>query len=68
MRSAEVTIELLLSAQFEHFKGLPTISGKISFSSKFHTVFGRSYRVIEVENNKGKYVGSISAGKPANIG
>jgi len=24
--------------------------------------------VIEVENNKGKYVGSISAGKPANIG
>jgi hypothetical protein len=24
--------------------------------------------VIEVENNKGKYVGSISAGTPANVG
>jgi len=59
---------LVLAKKFEGFKGLPTISGKISFSRKFHTVFGRSYRVIEVENNKGHYVGSISAGKPAKIG
>ena len=58
----------VLAGKFEHFRGLPTISGRISFSPKFHTVFGRSYRVIEVENNKGKYVGSISAGKPASIG
>jgi ABC-type branched-subunit amino acid transport system substrate-binding protein len=35
-------------------RALPTISGKISFSRKFHTVFGRPYRVIEVENNKGQ--------------
>jgi branched-chain amino acid transport system substrate-binding protein len=58
----------VLAKQFERFRGLPTISGKISFSPKFHTVFGRSYRVIEVENNKGKYVGSISVKKPANVG
>jgi branched-chain amino acid transport system substrate-binding protein len=58
----------VLANQFQRFRGLQTISGKISFSAKFHTVFGRSYRVIEVENNKGKYVGSISAGKPANVG
>jgi branched-chain amino acid transport system substrate-binding protein len=58
----------VLANQFQRFRGLRTISGKISFSRKFHTVFGRSYRVIEVENNKGKYVGSISAGKPANVG
>ena len=57
-----------MAKQFERFRGLPTISGKISFSRKFHTVFGRSYRVIEVENNKGKYVGSISVKKPANVG
>lgn len=67
-RSKGSTKGSVLAAKFEHFKGLPTISGKISFSSRFHTVFGRSYRVIEVENNKGKYVGSISAGKPASIG
>jgi len=58
----------VLANQFQHFHNLPTISGKISFSPKYHTVFGRSYRVIEVENNKGKYVGSISAGTPVNVG
>jgi len=59
---------IVLAKQFEHFRGLKTISGSISFSRKFHTVFGRSYRVIEVENNKGKYVGTIKAGTPANVG
>src|SRR5262249_27815632 len=58
----------VLANQFIHFRNLRTISGKISFSKRFHTVFGRTYRVIEVENNKGKYVGSIKAGHPANIG
>jgi|SoiMethySBSTD1v2_1073268.scaffolds.fasta_scaffold375615_1 branched-chain amino acid transport system substrate-binding protein len=57
-----------LATQFLHFHKLQTISGKISFSNRFHTVFGRTYRVMEVENNKGKYVGAISAGRPANIG
>jgi branched-chain amino acid transport system substrate-binding protein len=67
-RAKGSTKGIVLARKFEHFKGLQTISGKISFSPRFHTVFGRSYRVIEVENNKGRYVGSISAGKPANIG
>jgi branched-chain amino acid transport system substrate-binding protein len=67
-RSHGSTKGSVLATAFERFNGLPTISGKISFSKRFHTVFGRSYRVIEVENNKGKYVGSISAGKPAKIG
>jgi branched-chain amino acid transport system substrate-binding protein len=67
-RAKGSTKGIVLAKKFEHFKGLPTISGKISFSPRFHTVFGRSYRVIEVENNKGKYVGSISAGTPAKIG
>jgi branched-chain amino acid transport system substrate-binding protein len=54
---------LVLAKKLEAFKGVPTISGKVTFSKKIHTVFGRSYRVIEVENNKGKYVGSTSAAK-----
>jgi branched-chain amino acid transport system substrate-binding protein len=54
---------LVLAKKFEAFKGVPTISGKITFSKKIHTVFGRSYRAIEVENNKGHYVGSTAAGK-----
>ncbi|HKA26789.1 MAG TPA: ABC transporter substrate-binding protein [Gaiellaceae bacterium] len=58
----------ILANQFQRFRGLPTISGPISFSAKYHTVFGRSYRVIEVQNNKGKYVASVKAGKPATVG
>jgi branched-chain amino acid transport system substrate-binding protein len=50
------------------FHKLPTISGSVSFSAGLHTVFGRAYRVIEINNNKAKYVGSITASSPANIG
>ena len=57
-----------LAAKMVKFHKVPTLSGNVSFSAKLHTVFGRSYRVIEVENNKGKYVASITASSPANIG
>lgn len=40
-----------LAAAMEKFKNVPTISGKVSFSAQSHTVFGRRYRVIRVENN-----------------
>jgi branched-chain amino acid transport system substrate-binding protein len=50
-----------LAAQMEKFKKVPTISGKVSFSKQLHTVFGRQYRVIEVESNKGKRVGMVTA-------
>lgn len=50
------------------FHKLPTISGNVSFSAGLHTVFGRAYRVIEINNNTAKYVGSITASSPANIG
>jgi branched-chain amino acid transport system substrate-binding protein len=45
----------------------PTISGKISFSPSLHSVFGRSYRVIRVNDNKAKVVGQITAKSPAKI-
>ena len=50
-----------LAAQMEKFKGVPTISGRVSFSKQLHTVFGRQYRVIEVQSNKGKRVGVVTA-------
>jgi len=50
------------------FHKFPTISGNVSFSAKLHTVFGRAYRVIQINDNKAKYVGSITASSPANIG
>ena len=50
-----------LAAQMEKFKGLPTISGKVSFSRQLHSVFGRQYRVMQIQNNKAKYVGAVTA-------
>jgi branched-chain amino acid transport system substrate-binding protein len=50
-----------LAAQMEKFKKVPTISGKVSFSPQLHTVFGRAYRVIQVQNNKGRRVGMVTA-------
>ena len=50
-----------LAAQLEKFKNVATISGKISFSHTLHTVFGRTYRVIKITNNKPRVVGTIRA-------
>src|SRR5437588_809595 len=50
-----------LAAIMQKFKGVPTLSGKVSFSAKYHTVFGRQYRVIRIQNNKPKLVGTVTA-------
>ncbi len=57
-----------LAAQMERFKKVPTISGLVSFSKRFHSVFGRQYRVIEIQDNVLKRVGLVTASSPANIG
>jgi hypothetical protein len=51
----------------EKFKKVPTISGNVSFSAKLHTVFGRRYRVIKIQNNVPKVVGTIVAKVVAKI-
>jgi branched-chain amino acid transport system substrate-binding protein len=50
-----------LAAQLVKFKKVPVLGGKISFSAQFHTVYGRQYRVIRIQNNKAKYVGAVTA-------
>jgi branched-chain amino acid transport system substrate-binding protein len=60
-RSGGSTNGATLAATLEKFKKVPTISGLVSFSAKFHSVFGRQYRVIRIENNKARYVGSVTA-------
>ncbi len=57
-----------LAAIMVKFHKLPTLSGNVSFSAKLHTVFGRAYRVIEIENNKAHFVKLVTASSPANIG
>ena len=51
----------VLANVMQKFKKVPTISGNISFSAKLHTVFGRRYRVIRIQNNVPKVVGTIVA-------
>jgi branched-chain amino acid transport system substrate-binding protein len=50
-----------LAAAMEKFKGVKTLSGKVSFSKQLHTVFGRRYRVIRVENNRPRVLTTIQA-------
>jgi branched-chain amino acid transport system substrate-binding protein len=50
-----------LAAQMEKFKNVPTLSGLVSFSAKLHTVFGRQYRVMKIQDNNMQLVGTIKA-------
>jgi branched-chain amino acid transport system substrate-binding protein len=51
----------VLSRTLEGFRKVPTTNGKISFSRNLHSVFGRQYRVIRIQNNKGTRVGFVTA-------
>jgi len=55
-RSHGSTKGSVLAAAMEKFKNLPTISGNVSFSPKLHSVFGRAYRIMQVQNSKPKFV------------
>ncbi len=55
-----------LAAVMEKFHKVPTLSGSVSFSAKLHTVFGRQYRVVEINNNKPIAKGTVVAKKVPN--
>ncbi|MEX0673313.1 MAG: ABC transporter substrate-binding protein [Gaiellaceae bacterium] len=50
-----------LASELEQFENVQTVSGNVNFSSELHTVFGREYRVIEIQKNQGKYFGPVTA-------
>jgi branched-chain amino acid transport system substrate-binding protein len=50
-----------LAAQMERFKNVPTLSGRVSFSKQLHSVFGRQYRVVRVQDNTPRVVGTVKA-------
>jgi branched-chain amino acid transport system substrate-binding protein len=60
-RAGGSTNGLELAAQMEKFRNVPTLSGLVSFSKNLHTVYGRAYRVIRVQNNTPKVIGTIKA-------
>jgi branched-chain amino acid transport system substrate-binding protein len=60
-RAGGSTSGAALATQMEKFKNVPTLSGLVSFSTKLHSVFGRQYRVMKIQDNKVLLVGSIKA-------
>jgi branched-chain amino acid transport system substrate-binding protein len=57
-----------LAAVMQRFHDVPTISGNVSFSKKYHSVFGRHYRVIEIQKNVPIEKGTIKAKVVAHSG
>ncbi|PWU18981.1 MAG: hypothetical protein C5B48_14190 [Candidatus Rokuibacteriota bacterium] len=47
---------LKLANAFEHFRGLPVTSGKITFTKNLHSVTGRAFRVMRVQNNHAEFL------------
>jgi branched-chain amino acid transport system substrate-binding protein len=50
-----------LASELEGFEDVETISGNVNFSPELHSVFGREYRVVEIQDNQGTYFGPITA-------
>jgi branched-chain amino acid transport system substrate-binding protein len=47
---------LKLAKTFETYRNVPTISGPVTFSAKLHSVTGRPWRIMRVQNNKESFV------------
>jgi branched-chain amino acid transport system substrate-binding protein len=45
-----------LAAAFQSFRNQPTISGPVTYSAKLHSVTGRPWRIMKVQNNKETYL------------
>jgi branched-chain amino acid transport system substrate-binding protein len=60
-RSHGSTNGATLATTMEGFKKVPTLSGLVSFSASLHSVFGRSYRVMTIQNNIPRLVTTIVA-------
>lgn len=56
-----------LATAFEKFKKVPTISGRISYTPQFHGVFGRAFRVMQIQDNVPKFLRLWTTKKMATI-
>jgi branched-chain amino acid transport system substrate-binding protein len=58
----------VLASKLEQFRQVAVFGSRISFSARWHTVFGRQYRVIKIQNNQAKRVALVTAKVLPNIG
>ena len=57
-----------LADEMEQFDDVETISGNVNFSEELHSVFGREYRVVKIDNNEASYVGPVTAEVVVDLG
>lgn len=57
-----------LADEMEQFDDVETISGNVNFSEDLHSVFGREYRVVRIDNNEASYVGPVTAEVVVDLG
>ncbi len=50
-----------LARELEHFTRVPALGGNVSFSRNLHSVFGRQYRVLKIQDSSAKLVGTVRA-------
>jgi branched-chain amino acid transport system substrate-binding protein len=56
-----------LASIFEGFRGLPTISGPITFSKTLHSVTGRPWRIMVDQNNKETFLKLLKTKKVVSL-
>ncbi len=56
-----------LAASLGKLRDFKTSTGQISFSDKFHTVSGRTYRIIDITKGKAKLGGTVKADAPVEL-
>lgn len=56
-----------LADEMEQFDNVETISGNVNFSDELHSVFGREYRVVKIDDNEASYVGPVTAEKVVDL-
>jgi branched-chain amino acid transport system substrate-binding protein len=57
-----------LADEMEQFEDVETISGNVNFTEELHSVFGREYRVVKIDNNEASYVGPVTAEVVVDLG
>lgn len=67
IRQTGTTDGATLAEAFEGFSGVPTISGEISYSPELHSVFGREYRVMQIQDGTLSFIELRAASSPADI-
>jgi branched-chain amino acid transport system substrate-binding protein len=68
IRRAGSTDGEALADEMEQFEQVETISGNVNFSEELHSVFGREYRVVKIDNNEASYVGPVTAEVVVDLG